>query len=359
MNRIVLLLLFCSNIVFAQSITVTGYGDTKDKALKSAFQNAVEQEVGVLVDTRTVIKNNKLIKNKILTFSNGYIKDYTEVSSKEQLGFWTVKINAVVERQKLLSKIKKIKLKPKKITGTNKLYAQVVSQVKTKFDAEDLFKKFYNTFTSVPTENYYAEVKDFTIDSDLATRTTVPVRIATDVVYKESDIVKRQLQEAYTLLDKMSIGSNLEVNRNLFDIIGGKEARKKYPNEIRFIKDGPDVYFGFPRSYSVIYPFNQNDTFYDSGNEVGIEYRFYIGFGEAKRKRTGYVVVQALDSNGKVLKSIALNEYKFYVKSMVDSIIINRQKLIYENGFDGVINWDMPIKYLKRITQVKATIKWM
>jgi len=357
-NKILIILLFCSSVAFAQSITVTGYGDTKDKALKSAFQNAVEQEVGVLVDTRTVIKNNKLIKNKILTYSNGFIKDYTEISSKEQLGFWTVKINAVVERQKLLSKIKKIKLKPKKITGTKKLYAQVVSQVKTKFDAEDLFKKFYKTFTSVPTENYSAEIKDFTIDSDLATRTTVPVKIIADVSYKQSDIVKKQLKEAFNLLEKLSIGNDFQVDRSIFERIRGKKERKHYPNEIRFIKNGTDIFFGFPRSYSVIYPFNQKTKIYMENIHNGTS-NLIKGFGKEKRKRIGYIVVQALDKNGKILKSLAINKYKFSVTSMLSSLIINGQKLRFENDFDGVVNWDMPIKYLKKITQVKATIKWI
>ena len=365
-NKVLIILLFCSNVMFAQSITVTGYGDTKDKALKSAFQNAVEQEVGVLVDTRTVIKNNKLIKNKILTFSNGYIKDYTEISSKEQLGFWTVKINAIVERQKLLSKIKKIKLQAKKITGTNKLYAQVISQVKTKFDAEDLFKKFYNTFTSVPTENYSAEVKDFIIDSDLATRTIVPVMMKIEISEQESEVVSKQLNEAYLLLEKMSIGhskgEDLKALDNVWINIGLKQntTRTTYPNEILFCTDIKNrdkrsayTYFGFPRSYSVIYPFNQITIYhsYDS--------RYYLGFGKPKRKRTGYVVVQALDNNGKVLKSFSLNESKFSLESMVSSFNINGQDLRYEDGFDGVINWNMPIKYLQRITQIKATIKWI
>lgn len=347
------MILFCTTAILAQSITVTGYGDTKDKALKSAFQNAVEQEVGVLVDTQTVIKNNKLIKNKILTYSNGYIQDYTEVSSREQLGFWTVKIKAIVERQKLLSQIKKIKLKPKKITGTKKLYAQVVSQVKTKFDAEDIFKKFYNTFTSVPTENYYAEIKDFTIDSDLATRTTVPVKIKATVLYKESNIVKKQLKEAFTLLEKLSIGNNFQIPRTGFEKFMKQKERKVYPNEIMFYKDSKKIYFGFPRSYSVIYPFNQKEK-YDNA-----EREYYSGFGKPKRKRTAYVIVQAVDNNGKVLKSFTLNKYKFSVNSMILNKCINCQGITYSDGFDGIINWDMPIKYLQKITQVKATIKWI
>ena len=76
MIKILLILSILTNIVFAKNITVTGYGNSKDEALKSAFQNAVEQEVGVLVDSKTVIRNNKLIKNKILTYSNGFNEIY-------------------------------------------------------------------------------------------------------------------------------------------------------------------------------------------------------------------------------------------------------------------------------------------
>jgi len=347
-SKILIILLFCSNLLFAQSITVTGYGNSKDKALKSAFQNAVEQEVGVLVDTKTVIRNNKLIKNKILTYSNGFIKDYKEVSSKQQMGFWTVKINAVVESQKLLSKIKKIKLKPKKITGTKKLYAQVVSQVKTKFDAEDLLKKFYRTFTSVPIESYYAEVTEFDIDTDLATRKTVPVTIKCSVRYSKSPIVKRQLKEAHDFLKKLAVGYSEKKDISVMGIFKGTNP-KSYPNRIKgqllplnntaYFKN--IAFFGFPRSYSVVYPFNQRN-----------------GFGMPKRHRKGYVIISALDKNGKVLKKWSKRNHIFKLESMVTGLQVSELELIpKENNY--VIKWKMPTSYLKRIAQVKATIKWI
>ena len=360
MNKILIILLIFINITFASTITVTGYGDTKDKALKSAFQNAIEQELGVLVDSKTIVRNGKLINNKILTFSNGFIDDYKEISSKEQMGFWTVTIKAVVKHNKLLSKIKEIKLKPKKITGTKQLYAKVVSQVKTKFDAEDLFKKFYKTFTSVPTENYYAEVTNFSIDTDLATRTTVPVTLYWTVKYKLSPIVEQQLQEAHNLFSKLSIGT-LETKASalgmfeswVFSKSGTTGSNKDEGGQIGIQKGALEPYnltsknnliwYQFPRSYNVIYPFNTTK-----------------GFGHHKRKRVGYVKIDILNKNNKVIKTFTIKNIKFKIYSLVNEFKIEEK--LSSNFLDKskvyVKNWKMPIKYLNQISQVRAKIIW-
>ena len=351
MNKIFLILLIFVNIIYAQHITVTGYGNSKDEALKSAFQNAVEQEVGVLVDKRTVMRNNKLIKNKILTYSNGFIMDYKEVSAKQQMGFWTVEINALVESQKLLSKIKKIKIKPKKITGTKKLYAQVVSQVKTKFDAEKLLKSFYNTFTSVPIESYYAKVNTFYIATDFASRKTVPVIIKWQLKYKQAPLVKHQLEEAHRFMKKLSV-SKKEITTSVFSYfkdIGSNPFASETINVQKGSRQNNNLllkaeytFYNFPRGYSMIYPFNNQ------------------GFGDRKRKRVGYIVLTILDKNNKVIKKFSMKKNKFKLYSMVYGFRIEEGELYDANLKDEYQKrWDMPIKYLKRIKQVKAEIKWL
>lgn len=342
-SNVFIVLFFCSNLLFAQSIVVIGYGDTKDKALKNAFQNAVEQEVGILVDTKTVVRNGKLIKNNILSFSNGFIQDYKEISSKAQMGFWTVKISAVVEHQKLLSKLKKMKINPKQIKDTKQLYAQVVSQVKTKFDAEDIFKKFYRTFTSLPIESYYVEVTDFNIDTDLATRKTVPVKVTVKLkhIKGEAAIVRERLNRAYYLMKKLSIGSYTEKDTSLIGLF--TRSNPSYPNQIEVDKDGIKTYFGFPRSYSVIYPFKDDD-----------------GFGKVKRNSCSYISVLFLDKHGRILKMMKTTSMfngMHCLSSMVSNLKIGTDLML--NVFDDHVGWDMPIKYLKKITQVKAQIIWL
>ena len=77
-----------------------------------------------------------------------------------------------------------------------------------------------------------------------------------------------------------------------------------------------------------------------------------------KRHRKGYVIISALDKNGKVLKKWSKRNHIFKLESMVTGLQVSELELIpKENNY--VIKWKMPTTYLKRIAQVKATIEWI
>ena len=61
------------------NVMAEGTGTTPDEALKDAFRNAVRQVVGAVVDAETMVKNDELIDDKVLTYSDGFIKTYQEV----------------------------------------------------------------------------------------------------------------------------------------------------------------------------------------------------------------------------------------------------------------------------------------
>lgn len=69
-------LLLWTNISCAQQVTVTGAGDNKDAAIKDAFRNAVEQVVGVYVNSSTVVSNSKVELDNIYANSEGYVHDF-------------------------------------------------------------------------------------------------------------------------------------------------------------------------------------------------------------------------------------------------------------------------------------------
>lgn len=69
-------LLLWTNISCAQQVTVTGAGDNKDAAIKDAFRNAVEQVVGVYVNSNTVVSNSQVEFDKIYANSEGYVNDF-------------------------------------------------------------------------------------------------------------------------------------------------------------------------------------------------------------------------------------------------------------------------------------------
>ena len=86
----------------ASPVTVTGQGATERDALHAAMREAIEQKVGVLVDSRTYVENYRVIHDRIYTHSEGYIAGYEVLSSKYKAGYYEVTIKADV-REELLN----------------------------------------------------------------------------------------------------------------------------------------------------------------------------------------------------------------------------------------------------------------
>ena len=83
--KALLLLTFCfigTVSTYSQEITlvVSADGTSKEEATKIALRNAIEQAYGTFVSANTTILNDDLVKDEIVTISNGNIKGYKEVS---------------------------------------------------------------------------------------------------------------------------------------------------------------------------------------------------------------------------------------------------------------------------------------
>jgi hypothetical protein len=93
-----------------KEVVVVGVGDSSEDALKDAQRNAVNQVVGVLIDAKIMVENDKLIEDKILTFSNGFVKTSKVISQNKTGPLFKVKIEAVVEVTGIENILKKEKL---------------------------------------------------------------------------------------------------------------------------------------------------------------------------------------------------------------------------------------------------------
>lgn len=90
-------------------VEVEGYASIvnsrKDQAREAAIQNAlrraVEQVVGVAIESRTVVKDSELLNDKIFSKSRGLIKTYRIVSEKAEKDAYRVTILASVSRYRL------------------------------------------------------------------------------------------------------------------------------------------------------------------------------------------------------------------------------------------------------------------
>ena len=87
-TKLLMIALFAMNVflVSAQSkdevtLVVSADGATKDDATKVALRSAIEQAYGTFVSANTQILNDELVKDEIVTVSNGNIKEYEELAS--------------------------------------------------------------------------------------------------------------------------------------------------------------------------------------------------------------------------------------------------------------------------------------
>lgn len=123
------------------SVDAVGYGRTTKEAEADALRAAVQKAVGVFVSAETLVKNEDLISDKILTFSNGFVKEYKSETPKKnsQLGLYEVSISAKVFRQKLLAKLDENKISYSVAVSGQNLFAQALTLQNKEEDANKLF----------------------------------------------------------------------------------------------------------------------------------------------------------------------------------------------------------------------------
>jgi len=141
------LAVFSQNKTKTQDVIVEGTGDSSANAIKDAFRNAVRQVVGALVDAETLVKNDELVEDKILTYSNGFIKTYTEIpgSQKTQGVIHRVKIKATVETGGVIAKLKASNITVKDVDGKG-LFAEVMTKLDSEKDGLVLIEKHLKNF---------------------------------------------------------------------------------------------------------------------------------------------------------------------------------------------------------------------
>ncbi|MBC8277244.1 MAG: hypothetical protein H8E46_03370 [FCB group bacterium] len=67
-----------------RTVTAVGQGKTKDIAIDQAKRAAVETSLGTVVSGQTITKNMQLANDVILSRANGFLKNYREMSIRQQ-----------------------------------------------------------------------------------------------------------------------------------------------------------------------------------------------------------------------------------------------------------------------------------
>lgn len=122
-------------------VMATGVGLDADKALRNALRNAVEQTVGMVVDAQTLVKNEQIIKDQVLTYSDGYVEKFEKFrEGKRDDGLFEVKITAVVKRRQLIEKLQQSKVIATRVDGQS-LFGELATQMAAGKNAAQLLEK--------------------------------------------------------------------------------------------------------------------------------------------------------------------------------------------------------------------------
>jgi len=106
---LVVIILLNFSLVFSQddktvTLTVSAQGTTLSEAKQNALRDAIEQAFGTFISSNTEILNDELVKDEIVSVSNGNIQKF-EILSEFQMqnGEWSTTLKAVVSVTKLTS----------------------------------------------------------------------------------------------------------------------------------------------------------------------------------------------------------------------------------------------------------------
>ncbi len=145
MAAILTLAILCSSFVHGAEqlvdVVATGYGTTVREATKAALRSAVEQVVGTMVDATTLVENDKLIEDEILTYSAGMIASSKAIGEpkKSPDGIYTVKVKASVKKSQLQEKLRATSAVNVALDGTD-LFARMTAAKDNLADAEAMIK---------------------------------------------------------------------------------------------------------------------------------------------------------------------------------------------------------------------------
>jgi hypothetical protein len=119
---------------------VTGVGTTPDEAKQNAFANAIEQVVGILVDAETIVQNDELVRDKVLTISRGFVRRFEVLREWQEGALHHVRIHALVEVHKLAESLKANNIAIREIPG-ERISRQTKFEVQNEEQAGELFAK--------------------------------------------------------------------------------------------------------------------------------------------------------------------------------------------------------------------------
>jgi hypothetical protein len=194
-----------------RKVVATGVGLDPDAALKNAFKVAVEETVGTLLDTETIVRDDDTIKESILSASNGFIEHYDVIRQWKDDGLYSCRIEASVEIRQLKERLAAANISTLAVSGTD-LAARVQTETSAAEGAAAILSKHINNFPNSVLRILGGQpVPDLSKQQEGVTRLKIPIKIFVD-----QDAYNQEVSELTAVLDKLAlqkVTGNLQLQR--------------------------------------------------------------------------------------------------------------------------------------------------
>ena len=129
-------------------VKASGYGETVREAYKAALRAAVEQVVGTLIDATTLVENDELIENEILTYAPGMVASAKPIGEpkKTEGGIYIAKVLATVKKGQIEQKLRAASTVNVTLDGAD-LFARMTAAQENLADAEKMIAEVLSRFT--------------------------------------------------------------------------------------------------------------------------------------------------------------------------------------------------------------------
>lgn len=179
-----------------------GVGETKDEALKEAIRDVLQRVVGTYVDSDFRVENDKIIKDQIITHSNGFIERYKIMDTDQApngrgiqvtIKAW-VKIRDFVNRMKGVAPIQRVKVDGLLLNN----------ELENKHSAEKLIQKEFeqlNPVNDLLKASLVTSIKPIVQES---TDDSVTLRYIFTIEYSYENYYKKFLPRIMSVLDQVA-----------------------------------------------------------------------------------------------------------------------------------------------------------
>ncbi len=213
---LILLLSLGTSVAFA-NVEATGVGANKGQALTAALRRAVEQSVGIYLQSSSASVNSVLVEDKIFSHSKGYVNKYSIIKEGKIEDGYSVTISAKVDDKILKDDINALTIL-RKVSGDPRIlvvYSSKNSEGPAVFKNKGFVDEIYNGIVESLTDKQFrvvdkadaqkfarqiAEAHEVEVDSNSAAKYGLKYKAEYTLLYSVSGTVKEGAVNNHVLI---------------------------------------------------------------------------------------------------------------------------------------------------------------